>query len=140
MAKKLVLKDASVEIDGVDLSDHVTQVTIEDTADEVDVTGMQQPYREFDVGLKDATITITFISDFEAGSVDATLAPLYAGDEEFDAVIKPRSGAVSATNPSFTQVSKLYGYSPIAGNVGEASTTDVPLRNAGPDGIVRAVS
>ena len=137
---KLVLKDADVVIDGTNLSTHVTKVTIDDKTDKVDVTGMQEDYREWDQGLKDATLSITFISDFAVGSVDAVLAPLYSSGDTFDVVIKPTSAAVSATNPSFTQVSRLYNYSPLAGSVGEASTTDVEFANGGSDGILRATS
>lgn len=134
---KLVLKDADIEIDGVNLSNHANSVTLEDSADEVDITGFQSDYKEFDQGLKDATITITFISDFEAGKVDATLYPLYSGGDTFDVVVKPTDDAVSATNPAYVMHGRMYTYNPIAGGVGDASTTDVTFRNASQLGIVK---
>lgn len=47
-----------------------------------------------------------------------------------------RSSA-SATNPMFTMQARLYSYSPIAGAVGEASTTSATFRNASSLGLRR---
>lgn len=137
---KFVLKDAVVTIDGTDLSDHISSVTIEDTADEVEFTGLGADYREFGQGLKDATITCTFFQDFAASEVDATLNTLYSGGGTFAVVVKADNAAVSATNPSYTLNSRIYSYSPISGAVGDASTTDVTFRNGGTSGLVRGTA
>lgn len=137
---KIVLKDAFIQIDGTDLSDHVSSVTIEDSAEEVDLTGFGADYREFGQGLKDATITATVFQDFAAASVDAVLHPLYASGGTFGVVVRPTSATKSATNPEYTLVSRLFTYSPLAGGVGEASTTDVTFRNAGTAGLQRGTA
>lgn len=137
---KIVLKDCSITIDAVDLSDHVSSVTIETTFDEVDVTGFGSTYKEILQGLGDATITLGFFQDFDAASVDATLWPLSQSGEGFPVVVKPTSAVVSATNPSYTMTGVLLSYNPLAGAIGEASTTDVSIRNSSSTGLVRAVA
>ena len=57
MAKQ-VLKNAYVSVDGTNLSDHVSSVTIEANADKVEFTSFGATYREFGQGLKDANISI----------------------------------------------------------------------------------
>lgn len=138
---KHVLKDAYVSIAGSVLSDHASSVTLEDTAEEIDFTSFSASgYREFGQGLKDANITVTFFSDFDAGSIDAVLAPLYASGGTFTTEIRPTSSAASPTNPKYTMLSRLYSYSPISGGVGDANTSDVTIRNAGTAGIVRGTA
>lgn len=137
---KFVLKDASITVNGVNLSDHISSVTIESSFDEVDTTAFGSTYKEIKQGLGDATITLSVFQDFAAASVDATLWPLSQSGATFPVVVKPSSAAVSATNPSYTMTAVLLSFNPIAGSVGEASTTDVTLRNAANTGIVKAVS
>ena len=137
---KFVLKDASVTVNSVNLSDHISSVTIESSFDEVDVTAFGSKYKEILQGMGDGTITLAVFQDFAAASVDATLWPLSQSGNTFSVVVKPTSAAVSATNPSYTMTGVLLSFNPIAGAVGEASTTDVTIRNAANTGIVRAVS
>lgn len=137
---KVVLKDASITVNSVDLSQRCDQITIEDSAEEVDVTSFQgNGYREFMQGLKDATVTATFFQDFESGSVHSTLNTVYQSGNTFDVVIKSDDGAVSATNPSFTLTCRLYSYSPLSASVGEPSKIEATFRNAG-DGVTVATT
>lgn len=136
---KFVLKDASVSVDGTDLSAWASSVTIDTPADEVEITTFGGDYREFAQGLKDATITVAFFQDFGASAVHATLGPLHEAGTAFDLVIKPTSDAVGATNPSWTTSVVLYNYQPLAAAVGEAATLDVSFRHAGQLGVVEAV-
>lgn len=137
---KVVLKDASITVNGTDLSTRCDSVTIEDSAEEVDVTSFQgNGYREFMQGLKDATITASFFQDFASGSVHSVLNAVYQSGATFSVVVKGDDAAVSATNPSFTATCRLYSYSPIAGGVGEASKIEATFRNAG-SGITVATS
>jgi hypothetical protein len=135
---KIVLKDAYISVDSVELSDHCSSVTIETTFDEQDVTGFGSTYREFLQGLGDATITLALFQDFDTGSVDDTLWPLSQSGETFDVVVRATSAIASATNPEYTMTGSLFNYNPIAGEVGNASTTDVSIRNASSTGLVRS--
>lgn len=139
MAKK-VLKDVSVVLNAVDISNQVREVTIETERDEVEVTGFQAANKEFLPGLGDATITLDVLVDYGASSIDATLFPLSTTDTPFPVVIKPGSGAVGPANPSYTMQGLMYGYDPIAGAVGEAASTEVTIRNGAPSGLVRAIA
>lgn len=138
---KHVLKDAVVTVDGSDISDHVSSVTLEDTADEVEFTAFSpNGYREFGPGLKDATVTATVFNDYDAGEIDSIIEPLYRNGGTFTVTVKPSSAATSATNPQYSMVSRVYGYSPIAGGVGDANTTDLTFRNASTAGLTRGTA
>lgn len=134
---KYVMKDAYLAINGTAFSDHASNLTLEDSADEIDFTAFSpNGYKEYGQGLKDATITATFFADFAAASVHAALQPLYSAGGTFSVEIRPTSAAVSSTNPKATMTARLYAYSGIAGAVGEAATFDAAFRNAGTAGLV----
>jgi hypothetical protein len=137
---KFVLKTPVVTINAVDLSDHISEVTIETTRDEVDVTAFGAANKETLAGLGDATITMQAFQDFAAGEIDATLWPLSTSDTPFTVAVKPTNAAISATNPEYQMSALLFSYSPIAGGVGEASTTEITFRNASQVGLVRDVT
>ena len=139
MAKQ-VLKDAFIKIDGVTLSDNVSSVTLEDSADEVEFTGFGADYREYGQGLKTASITLEVFQDFAAGEVDATLEPLYRTGGTFSVEVRPTSSTVSSTNPKYTMTGRLFSYSPLQGAVGDANTTSVTIQNAGTAGLVRGTT
>ncbi len=138
---KHVLTNAVITVNGTNLSDHCSSLTLEDSAEEVDLSSFgASEYREFAPGLKDATITAEFFNDFAAASVDAVLSAAYSSSTSFPVVIKASSAATSATNPAFTMQSKLYTYTPLAGGVGEANTTSATFRNSGTAGITRGTT
>ena len=125
----VVLNDASVVINSVDLSDHVKSVTINYSAEMLDDTAMGDNTRSRKGGLKDWSFDITFHQDYAASNVDATLFPLVG--TAFSTVIKPTSGAVSATNPSYTGTGTLESYNPIGGGVGDLQETSITIQSAG---------
>lgn len=137
---KVILKDASIKINGVDLSDHSSKVTIATQFNEVDVTAFGALYKEIAQGLGDASITVDFFQDFTAANVDATLWPLSQSGSVFPIVVKPTSATVSATNPTFTMQGILSDYNPIDGSVGAASVTSVKFSNADQSGVVRGTA
>lgn len=138
---KQVLRDVVVEVNGVALSDHASSVTINSEADLVETTAFGATYKSNLMGMRDGTIEVTFYQDFDAASVDATLWPLHNANTVFPVVIRPTSGVVSATNPSYRMAEAvLPGFNPLSGDVGEASTTDVTFQNAGQAGIERLVA
>jgi hypothetical protein len=137
---KIILTDAWLEIDGTDLSDRASQVAIEMPDDEVDVSSFGSGFKEWGRGLSDATITATFFQDYAANKVDAVLWPLKTSGKEFLVRVRSSSEEQSTTNPEYRMISKMYNYSPIAGSVGEASTTDVTFRNAESSGAKAGVT
>ncbi len=137
---KFVLTDASITVNGVNLSDHCQKVTVETTRDDVETTSMGATYKSYLGGLGDANIKVTFFSDFAASSVHATLFPLSTTSTPFPVIVKPTSAAVSTTNPSFFISALLFGYTPLDGSVGDANTMDVEFRNSSQAGMICSTS
>lgn len=133
---KFVLTNAFISVNGVDLSDHLQTVTVETTRDDVEVTAMGATNKAYLGGLGDATISATFFSDFAASSIHATLYPLSTTSTPFPVIVKSTNAATSTTNPSFWLSCLLFGYTPIDGTVGDASTMDVEFRNASQTGMI----
>ena len=127
---KFVATDVKVLINNQNLSDHIAQVSLEQTADEIETTAFGTEWRQrVGGGLKDASISIDFHQDFGAGSVDAILSPLFGSIATV--VVVPTSGSVSATNPSFSGTFSVVQYSPVASSVGDLATLSVSWPSAG---------
>lgn len=137
---KFVLKSATVSVNSVDLSDHISKVTIETTHDDVDVTAFGSTYREILQGLGDATITLSFFQDFALSKVDATLWPLADAGTTFPVTVKPTSASVSSVNPRYDMTGVILTYNPLDGSIGEASATEVTIRNASSTGLTRNIT
>ena len=133
----LILTNAYCIVNSVDLSDHVRSVTIETTDDDVDITAMGATAKAYAKGLGDANITVEFLQDFAAAKVDATLWPLKSGSSTFTVGVRPVNAARSTTNPEYQITAMLFGYNPLDGGVGDASTTSVTFRNASQTGMSR---
>ena len=133
----MVLYNAYISVNSVDLSDHCHSLTLNYEAEMLDETMMGDLTRSNKPGLKNWSADAEFESDFAAGEVDATLFPLI-GANAFALVIKPDNSAVSSTNPSFTGNAVLENYQPLGGTVGELSMTSCTFRSAGT--LVRATS
>lgn len=127
---KMVLVDAAITVDGVDLSPHFSSVEIADTADEVEFTAFAENYDEFDDGLKDAVITCEAFQDYDAGSVDETLYPLYSSNATFVVSVQAVAGPESLTNPAYEMLSRLYSYNPVSGGAGDANSPALVFRPA----------
>ena len=127
---KYVATDVKVLINNQNLSDHIAQVSLEQTSDEIETTAFGTEWRQrIGGGLKDASISIDFHQDFGAGSVDAVLSPLFGSIATV--VVTPTSGSVSAQNPSFTGTFSVVQYSPVASSVGDLATLSISWPSAG---------
>lgn len=135
-----VFTDASVVINSVDLSDHVQSVEVTADRESQDDTAMGNTARSSAAGLKATAITVNFLQDFAASEVDATLWTLYDANTEHTVVIKPASGAVAATNPTYTLTGFISSYTPIGGSVGDQAVAPVTWVNTAPTGLARAIS
>jgi hypothetical protein len=138
---KLVLRDCYIEVDGTDFSSHVSSVTVNLAKDEIDTTNFGGDGRERAHGLKDDSFELTFQQDFDANKVDDVLYPLWDDEEEFVVKVRPRkgSGSAAADNPEYSATCILLEYTPLAGDVGDLSTTDVTFP-AQRQGLARATS
>jgi len=133
---KFVLTDASVVLNSVNLSDHVASVTLDITAEEILTTSMGETFQSRTGGLKSGQLSIEFQQDFAASEVDATLFPLLGSTTAF--VVKPTSGSVSSTNPSYSGSVLVNQHIPVANAVGELATMSVSFPTSGT--ITRATS
>lgn len=121
---KYVLKDADVVINGVNLSNRVSEVTVNMSREDVETTAMGANGKQRLAGLGDDSFEVAFLQDHAAGTVDATLFPLL-GAAPFTIVVKPTAAAVGATNPSFTGSCILTEYTALQGAVGSRSEASV---------------
>lgn len=124
----LVLTDAFVSLGGNDVSDHVKEISIEYSADEVEDSNMGDSTHLFKGGLKNWTATLQLAQDYADGELDGILFPLIGTEVAF--VGRPASGAKSVNNPEYTATGLLVNYAPLAGSVGELVTTPLTLRPA----------
>jgi hypothetical protein len=120
---KFVATDYNVTINGANFSNDLAAVTLDITAEEQETTAFGSTFRSRVGGLKDASITLDFHQDFGAASVDATLWPLLGTNATV--VIKPTSGTITATNPTYTGVFLVTEYQPYASSVGDLATLSV---------------
>lgn len=136
---KFSLKNPVITVNGVDLSNRVSEVTIHTEFDDLDATAFGGVYKEHVQGLGDASITMKCFQDFAAAEVDATLWPLSQSGATFPVTVKPTNAAVGATNPRFDMTGILLSYDPIAGSVGSMATTDVKIPNGSQTGLTRNI-
>jgi hypothetical protein len=113
-----------LKINAIDLSDHCTSVTLNQTADELEVTAMGDSSHKFVKGLESATLTVSFLNDQAASSVLDTLSDAFGTTVAFK-LIQDKVAAVAATNKLFTGDILINNLTPINGAVGDMSTQDI---------------
>lgn len=117
-----------VEINAVDLSDHVRSATLALEATALDSTAMGDSWTEQTGGLKSGTLTIEFLDDYAASEVDATLWPLFGTVVTF--TVRPDAGVVSTTNPSYTGSVFIQQHS-VGGSLNEMAMKNLTLPTSG---------
>jgi hypothetical protein len=121
---RLVLTNAKVTINSVNLSDHIASVTLSTSADVVDTTGFSSTAARSRVaGLLDNSVTLEFHQDFATSNVEQTIYPLIGTTTTV--VVTPVDTTVGATNPSYTFTALVAEWQPLSGAVGELATASV---------------
>lgn len=133
---KFAATDFSVTVAGTDLSSSLTSVELNLEADDKDTTTFGSGFRTRVGGLKQGSVRLNFLQDFAAGSVEATLYPLLGTIATV--VIKPTSGTVSATNPSYSVPVLCTQVAPISASVGDIAVQQVSWVTSG--SVVKATS
>ena len=113
-----------VKVNNVDLSDHVTSVTLNRTFDELEVTAMGSLGHEFVKGLESSSVTIDFLNDTASGEVLATLQAAWGTTVEVK-LLQDSTSAVSATNPLYTFDVLVNNTTDINGDVASVGTQSV---------------
>jgi hypothetical protein len=123
-------------VNSVDLSDHVTAVTINRTFDELEVTAMGDSGHKFVKGLEASSITIDFLNDTATGEVLQTLQAAWGTN--VTVTVKQTSAATSATNPLYTMTALVNNTTDINGAVADLSTQSVTWNVSGAIAVTTA--
>ena len=126
---KYAATDHTITINGSAFSTALQSVEFMVEAAELETTAVGGTFRERIAGLKTGSITLNFFQDFAASQVDATLFPLLGSNATV--VVKPTSGTVSATNPSYSAVCLVTQYTPFSSSVGDIATVSVTWPTTG---------
>lgn len=119
----IVVTNAVVTIGGVDLSSHITKVTLSTSVNELETTTMGNTAKRRVAGLRDSSVAIDFNQDFSAAAVEATLYPLIGSTTQV--VVKPNGSTASSTNPSYTFNALVTEWMPLDAQVGELASASV---------------
>ena len=126
----MILKNPYLLLNGVDLSGKIRQLELNDDIDIQDATcGNAAGAKSVEGGLTSWSAAITFLQDYTAGSVDATL---WAAHGTVVAVeFRPSGSAVGATNPKYTGNVLVKYDKPIGGQIGNEIETSTTLTGSG---------
>ena len=113
-----------VKVNSVDLSDHVTAVTLNRSFDELEVTAMGDTGHKFVKGLEASSVTISFLNDTASANVLATLQAAW-GTSVTVVLQQDKGTATGATNPLYTFTALVNNTTDINGAVGDLGTQDV---------------
>jgi hypothetical protein len=133
---KLVLTNPSITIGGIDLSDHINNITLETKYDIIETTTFGSTAKSRVAGLADNSISLDFMQDFAASNVEATIYPLLGTATTI--VIKPVAGTTTTTNPQYTISAVVSDWTPLKGAIGQLSTASVTWPVSG--AITKALS
>lgn len=95
-----VINGASITIGGVDLSTLCKKITLKKNYDVKEAMAFQATAKSQAVGLPAITLDVDWYGDFETSGLNQTLEPLAGTSAAY--VIKKDSGAVAATNPTYS--------------------------------------
>ena len=128
--------DVVLTVNSVDLSDHVTAVTINRSFDELEVTAMGDGGHRFIKGLEASSITIDFLNDTASSEVLQTLQGRWG---QITAVtVKQKDAAVAADNPLYTMNCLINNTTDINGAVADLGTQSVTWNVSGTIDITTA--
>lgn len=120
---QIVLTNASITVNAVDLSSLSNNVEITYEIEAVETTSFGGN-RSFVGGLQNNSVTIDLMQDFAATKTEATIFPLVGTTTTL--VFKPTTAAVGVTNPTYTITGAyLASHTPISATVGELAMTSL---------------
>ncbi len=131
-----VLNNAKITINAINLSDHITQVTLRTSDDVIETSAFGATAKTRVAGLPDNSVTLEFQQDFATSQVEATIYPLIG--TVVTCIVSPTSAVASATNPTYTFSALISEWAPLDGSIGELATSSVswPISGA----IAKAVA
>lgn len=124
-----VYRNARIEVNGVDLSDHCRSLTVNFSSAMLDATAMGADTKINKGGLFAWTIDADFNQDEAAANVDATLFPLVGVTSCIE--VRPFNTCSTVINPRLFGIGILASYPPMGGAVGSLLVTKAQFQAAG---------
>lgn len=122
-----VIRNGIVAVDGVNISTLIREVSVEMTADDVDVTAMGAGGHGHLAGIRDDSFTFTAYSDFTATGLHTVLNAKFVAAGTYEVKVTPSGSTIGTANPMFIGYCPALSYSPISGAVGDAAMTPVNM-------------
>jgi hypothetical protein len=119
---KIVLTNAYVKFNNLDVSTLCNQVTLSSTSAEVETTAFGNTSVTRVGGLRDNSVSLTFHQDFVPAQIDAVISPLVGSLATV--VIAPNGSVVGSANPTYTCQVLVTDWG-FEGGVGELATKSV---------------
>lgn len=124
---QIVLTNPVITIGGSSIAAFSTSVTLNYEVDSVEVTAFGDSGRKYTGGLQNVSCDIEVNQDFASLAAEAIIYPLVGTTTTV--VIKPINTTTSGTNPQYTITGAfLASHTPVAGTVGELSTTSLSFQ------------
>jgi hypothetical protein len=119
-----VITNAAVTIGGVDLSQHITKVTLSATRAEIETTTFGNVAKRRVGGLQDNSVSIDFNNDYTGvANVESTLYPLLGSTAQV--TVKPNGTTTGTANPAYTFNVLVTEWMPLDAQVGELTTASI---------------
>lgn len=113
-----------VKVNAVDISDVVTQATLNYAFDELEITSMGDQSHRFVKGLQSGTLTLSFLNDVASSEVLDTLLTAF-GTTVAVKMIQDSGAAVADGNKLYTFDILVNNLTPINGTPADISAQDV---------------
>ncbi len=123
-----VVKDATVYLNGTDVSKLIKEVHVLRSYADVDATGMRSDgAMEHLAGLRNDSFTLVAKNNFGSGALSDVIEALFEDEEEFEVTVNPFPLPTAEANPQYQGTVLLLDYEPFGGQVGALSTTALTL-------------
>lgn len=122
--------DGVFTLNSVDLTDHITSVTLDIGGAELDASTITDDWDVTKLGRKNFTLNVEALDDFAASSVDSTVWSAFNTGTAIAFTLKAASGATSATNPQYSG-SVVPSKSPVGGGAGELLKKSFAFKGTG---------
>ena len=123
MATSTILSNPTVTVNSIDLSDQCTSATFNINYAQLTATAFGDVDNKYVKGLGDHSVDLEFYQSFASSETWATLKSLVGTTTTV--VVKPASGAASATNPGLTLTGTFLAALPSNFQLGSLTTCTV---------------
>lgn len=130
--------DLRLEVNGVDLSDWATQVTLPRELEELEDTAFGDTGRSRLAGIEDGSVSVEWNYDFAAGGPDATISAAFG--TVVTVKVRPTSSSIASTNPEYVGSYLVSKITPFSSRVGALATSSTQWPLSDSNGVSRNTS